>query len=314
MTPTKIQWADATLNAQVGCSKVSAGCKNCYAIRHAHRMAGNPNPKIGDVYRGLTKVERGKLNWTGEIVTLPDRFIKVARRTKPTVYFVNSMSDLFHPSLRSWWIDVNFNEFKKSPHHTFLILTKHPQRAADYMAARYPKFKMKVGTGGQIERQGPPANVWLGVSIEDRAALSRLILRDIPAAVRFLSLEPLLEDLGEIDLTGIGWVIAGGESGPGARMRKADWFRSIRDQCVAARVPFFFKQWGAGSLKLSEYAAASLDHGGNCTLDDGRAMLDGFIWDQRPPTDGSAGPAPTVGINRASGFDFTTSQARNWIK
>ena len=272
---SKIAWTDATWNPVVGCSKVSPGCKHCYAINHVHRMAGNPNPKIAAANEGLTVIEGGYPNWTGKVRLIPERLSIPMKRRKPTRYFVNSLSDLFHKELPDEDIDKVVSVMALCPRHTFQILTKRSERMINYWCAAectlrnaevsaaaktlstsirpfalpseriFETRRIALGEAWKIYAW-PLPNVWLGVSVESRKYLSRIDhLRQTPAAVRFLSLEPLLEDLGQLDLTGIDWVIVGGESGPGARPMHPDWVRSIRDQSVAAGVPFFFKQWGA---------------------------------------------------------------------
>ena len=212
---SKIEWTDITWNPVTGCTKVSPGCKNCYAERMAARCKA----------MGLEKYARGF-----DVVTHPYVLDEPMRIRKHKRIFVNSMSDLFHPDIDDDFIDDVFDVMRGAVQHSFQVLTKRPERMRDYVNAH----------------QSPPApNIWLGTSVEQRRWLSRVdVLRDTEAHVRFLSLEPLLEDLGEIDLDDIHWVIAGGESGPGARRIDTDWVRAIRDRCADSDVPFFFKQWG----------------------------------------------------------------------
>jgi protein gp37 len=221
---TTIEWTQETWNPTVGCSKVSPGCDNCYAIGVAHRA-------MQPAHEGLTIKRAGERpDWNGTVRCLPERLDVPLRRKKPTTYFVDSMSDLFHPDVPSYFINFVWDTMRKCPQHTFQILTKRAQRMRDKLA----------GTEYCVAE-----NVWLGTSIEsDRYAFRADHLRDTPAAVRFLSLEPLLGPLPSLDLTGIDWVIVGGESGPGARPMHPDWVRDIRDRCVASGIPFFFKQWG----------------------------------------------------------------------
>lgn len=239
---TKIEWTDETWNPIAGCSKVSPGCDNCYAIRDATRLAANPNRKISSVYEGTT----ADGDWTGQINFVDFRLDQPLRWTRPRRIFVNSMSDLFHPELDYRRIREVFNVMRtcngmvtangrQMPSHTFQVLTKRPQRMAD------------LATNGSLgyDPGDPPGNVWLGTSIEsNRYAYRAEHLRRTPAAVRFLSLEPLLGPLPDLDLTGIDWVIVGGESGPGARPMHPDWVRSIRNRCQNYGVPFHFKQRG----------------------------------------------------------------------
>ena len=212
-----IEWTDATWNPVTGCTKVGAGCDNCYAERFAERFRGVP----GHAY------EQGF-----DLMLHPKRLDQPLRWSKPRRIFVNSMSDLFHKGVPEEYADRVFDVMERTDRHTFQILTKRSTRMAKYLRNRYAESP-------------PPAHIWCGVSIEDRTKLSRLRhLREAPAAVRFLSLEPLLGPLPDLDLNGIGWVVVGGESGPGARPMHADWAREIRDLCLGAAVPFFFKQWG----------------------------------------------------------------------
>lgn len=233
---TKIEWTEATWNPVTGCTKISAGCANCYAERMAKRLAAMHNPS----YRKGFKV-----TCHPRMLALPEKW------RKPRMVFVNSMSDLFHPDVPDTFIDKVFGVMAQATQHTFQILTKRPER----MVHRAIQSGLKPW----------PRNVWVGATIEsDRYIERNLILKIVPAAVRFLSLEPLLGPLPDLDLTKISWVIVGGESGPGARPMDPQWVRDIRDQCLAAQVPFFFKQWG-GTRKTEA----------------GR-LLDGRTWDEMP--------------------------------
>jgi protein gp37 len=212
-----IEWTDATWNPVTGCTKVSPGCKHCYAETFAERWRGIP----GHPY------EQGF-----DLRLWPERLGLPLRWKSPRMIFVNSMSDLFHEEVPDEYIDRVFETMAAAPRHTFQVLTKRADRLAAWHAERPAVHGLN--------------NVWLGVSVEDRRyGLPRIpSLRSVRAAVRFLSVEPLLEDLGELPLAGIDWVIVGGESGPGARPMRREWVESIRDQCLATNVPFFFKQWG----------------------------------------------------------------------
>ena len=215
---SSIEWTDATWNPVRGCTKVSPGCTHCYAETFAERFRGVP----GHPY------ERGF-----DLRLVPDKLDEPLRWRKPKMIFVNSMSDLFHKDIPDDYI-LSVAEVMRQAHwHTFQVLTKRSERLRDLLR-------------GKLRPYGDLKHIWWGVSVENKKhGLPRIEhLRRSPAAVRFLSIEPLLEDLGDLDLAGIHWVIAGGESGPGARPMSSDWVRSIRDQCFAARVPFFFKQWG----------------------------------------------------------------------
>lgn len=210
-----IEWTDATWNPVTGCQKVSPGCEHCYAERFAERfrgVAGHPYEQGFDL----------KL-W-------PERLELPLRWKKPKQIFVNSMSDLFHQDVPADFVNRVFETMELADWHVFQVLTKRPHR-------------MRQLCRDVIEREVP--NVWLGVSVENADTKWRIdILRDTPAAIRFLSVEPLIGDVGQLDLEGIHWVIVGGESGPRSRPMRIDWARSVRDQCVAQGVPFFFKQWG----------------------------------------------------------------------
>ena len=212
---SKIEWTEATWNPVTGCTKISAGCKHCYAETLSRRLNA----------MGVKGYENG---FTVSIH--PDRLSIPLRRKKPTVWFVNSMSDLFHPKVPFDFVDEVMDTIRATPQHTYQILTKRPGKMRQYFDNR------KV-----------PTNAWLGTSVENkRHGVPRIDeLRKINAKVRFLSVEPLLEDIGKIKLRGIHWVIVGGESGKGARPMQAAWVDGVRKQCTAAKVRFFFKQWGA---------------------------------------------------------------------
>lgn len=230
---TKIEWCDETANPIVGCSKCSPGCDNCYAEKFAARLAKNPNPKIAAKYAGVVD-ERGR--WTGRIncdwsgrrygpmqglrISVPGRMV-----------FLGSMCDLFHENVPEDKHREIFMGLGCMSHHRFRLLTKRPHMARARL--------------GDLLADPYYSHVGLGVTVCNKAELGKLdILRSIPAALRFISFEPLLEGLGEINLDGIGWVIAGGETGAKARPMHPDWVRSIRNQCAAAGIPFFFKGWG----------------------------------------------------------------------
>ena len=306
---TGIEWTDSTWNPFIGCSRVSEGCRHCYA----ERLAGRFSAKTEGVYAGTTKTVNGLQVWTGKINRAPaETLLKPLHWRAPRRIFVNSMSDLFHENVPDGWIDQVFAVMALCPQHVFQVLTKRPERMLAYLdgvrviprtgADVSPYSRTAIGLmmcGMIIEEQRvavlversqyshqisvrcepghegeivqwPLPNVWLGVSVENQAAADEripLLLRT-PAAVRFISAEPLLGPVtlpgcnGRADcklsgvdghsdkpLGGIDWVICGGESGPGARPMHPDWARSLRDQCIAAGVPFFFKQWGEYSPK-----------------------------------------------------------------
>lgn len=217
-TNSKIEWTDATWNPVRGCSKISPGCKHCYAETFAERWRG---------------IEGHPYEQGFDLRLVPERLLDPLKWVKPRMVFVNSMSDLFQEKVPARFSKDVFDVMRLADWHVYQMLTKRGERMS-HVVRKFPK-----------RLQALP-NVWLGVSVEDKKyGVPRIEhLRQTPAAVRFLSVEPLLEDLGEIDLAGIDWVIVGGESGPGARPMKPKWAMSVRDQCHAARVPFFFKQWG----------------------------------------------------------------------
>lgn len=224
MSKTKIEWTDTTWNPVTGCTKVSEGCRNCYAEKIANRFWGDR--KFSDV------------------ICHEDRLDQPLKWRKPRRVFVNSMSDLFHEDVPEAFICQIFRTMAKANQNTFQILTKRPERMKRLLS--FPST-IRERAGRDVwcekfpkERQG---HIWLGVSVENREQLKRVqILRETPAAIRFVSIEPLLEDLGTISLSSIDWVIVGGESGSKSRPMEAEWARSIRDQCKDAGVPFFFKQ------------------------------------------------------------------------
>jgi len=238
---TKIEWTEETWNPTTGCTKVSEGCKFCYAEVMAKRLEAMGTPGYENGFK---------------FSLMPERLEQPLKKKKPTKYFVNSMSDLFHEEMPNEFLDKIFEVIKKTPQHTYQILTKRDKRMAKY-------FKNK----------SVPKNVWLGVSAENRInGLPRIDnLRNIKATVKFLSIEPLLEDLGKVNLKGIDWVIVGGESGHKARQMKEEWAINIKEQCKKTKVPFFFKQWGtwgADEIKRNKKA-------------NGR-ILQGKIWEAYP--------------------------------
>ncbi len=212
-----IEWTDATWNPVTGCTKISPGCDHCYAERFSERFRGT----------------RGHPFETGFDLTLrPERLEQPLRWRQPRMIFVNSMSDLFHKEIPRAFVSRVFDTMEQAHWHTFQVLTKRSSLLRNFLRQRYGNER-------------GPTHMWFGVSVEDGSRSSRIRhLQEAPAGVRFLSIEPLIGPMGTIDLTGIDWVIVGGESGPGARPMPAEWVRSIRDQCKARGVAFFFKQWG----------------------------------------------------------------------
>ena len=213
-TQSSIEWTEQTWNPTTGCTKISPGCKNCYAETMAHRLHA-----MGAL--GYEQCFALSLH--------PDRLSQPLKRKKPTTYFVNSMSDLFHENIPDNFLDQVMDVVRQTPQHTYQVLTKR--------ADRLPRY---------FHNRACPKNIWLGVSVEDRRyGLPRIdYLRQVDAHIRFLSVEPLLEDLGSIDLNGIHWIIVGGESGHKARPMRSEWVENIQHQAKDSDVAFFFKQWG----------------------------------------------------------------------
>ncbi|GHT74645.1 hypothetical protein AGMMS50262_08040 [Bacteroidia bacterium] len=213
MKTTKIEWTEATWNPSIGCSKVTAGCKNCYAEVMARRLQamGMPDYEYGFDFR-----------------ILPERLNQPLNIKKPTKFFVNSMSDLFHEKMPFEFLDKVFETIQKTPQHHYQILTKRENILAKY-----------------FETREVPNNVWLGVTVEHSRTKHRIdVLRKIDTKIRFLSIEPLIDDVGTLDLKNIHWVIVGGESGNCARPMNKEWLVNVKTQCEEQKVAFFFKQWG----------------------------------------------------------------------
>lgn len=256
MAKSAIEWTESTWNPVTGCTKVSPGCRHCYAERMAVRLRamGQPNYE------------------TGFEVALHERALKLPLTWKnPQMVFVNSMSDIFHDNVPEEFVHRVFEVMREARWHTFQVLTKR--------AERMDKVAHKIDW---------PPNVWMGVSVETRDFLFRIDhLRTVPAHVKFISFEPLLEALGKINLSGIDWAIVGGESGPKARAIDEAWVIHIRDQCRVAGVPFFFKQWGGTNKKKA-----------------GR-MLDGRTWDEMPrlvvPSEAQASTRSLIALESESG-------------
>jgi protein gp37 len=241
---SKIEWTDATWNPVRGCQKISPGCTHCYAETFSERFRGVPGHPF----------EQGF-----DLRLVPEKLTEPFRWRAPKMIFVNSMSDLFHKDVPEDYIVSVAKAMELANWHTYQVLTKRSERMRDLLQTKL-QFAAKL------------SNIWWGVSVEDRKyGLPRIKhLQDAPAKMRFLSVEPLLEDLGEFSLVGIDWVIVGGESGAGARPIQASWVRNIRRQCRVAGVPFFFKQWGGIRKKET-----------------GR-MLDGRTYDEFPKTSHTA--------------------------
>lgn len=237
---SEIEWTDATWNPVTGCTKVSRGCDNCYAERIAERFRG---------VKGHPYEQGFDLRLWHDRLNIP-RMWKRGR-----LIFVNSMSDLFHKGIPKGFKNSVFETMEEADQHIYQVLTKRSSLMRDYVNERYTDSSV-------------PPHIWLGVSVEDKTALTRVThLRQTNATVRFLSIEPLLSRIGKINLTGIHWVIVGGESGANSRPIKLEWVREVRDQCIEEDVPFFFKQWGGLRAKS----------GGN--------ELDGRTWFEYPDVD-----------------------------
>jgi len=218
MSSSKIEWTESTWNPTTGCTKISSGCKNCYAERMAKRLKAMGTPKYANGFK----------------VTLhEDCLLEPYSWKKPKVIFVNSMSDLFHEDIPFEFIKRVFKAMNENPQHIFQVLTKRAELLLDYS----PKLNWT-------------SNIWMGVTVEDFKAKNRIdYLRQTNAAIKFLSCEPLISDLGRLDLENINWVIVGGESGPKSRPIKEDWVIDIFNQCKTTDIPFFFKQWGGVNKK-----------------------------------------------------------------
>lgn len=317
---SSIEWTDATWNPVRGCDIVSKGCTNCYAMRQAHRQSGP-----GGAYEGLTQISKGGPVWTGKVQLVPELLDAPLRWRKPRRIFVNSMSDLFHEDVPDEFINKVFAVMALCPQHTFQILTKRPQRMREWfhpaptglardviVAVTADRTVSAHRRTCHYEERWPLPNAWLGVSVEDQASANERIplLLQTPAAVRWISAEPLL---GPIDIGAtitkqinaapslqeawraalpyagvrIDWVVVGGESGPGARPMTPDWARSLRGQCAAAGVPFFFKQWGSWTPYCSTLAKPeSIAIDGTILRRTGKKgagrMLDGRTHDEYP--------------------------------
>ena len=248
-TGTGIEWTDATWNPVTGCTRVSKGCENCYAATLAGRL-------LRTAYLARAPVVDSDIARADPFAVRiwPERLTQPEKWRDSRMIFVNSMSDLFHADIPAEFVREIFRTMLRADWHTYQVLTKRPSRALRFWRANRDLFG-----GGSF-----PAHIWLGVSVEDQSVAYRVRhLRSVPATVRFLSCEPLIGPL-RLDLTGIHWLIAGGESGPVRRLMKTDWIIQLRNQCQTANVPFFFKQWGGRTPKA------------------GGRELEGRLWDQMP--------------------------------
>lgn len=233
---SKIEWTDATWNPVRGCTKISPGCKHCYAERFAERFRGVEGHPFGQGF---------------DLRLVPEKLGEPLRWSEPKMIFVNSMSDLFHPDVPDSFILQVAETMRLARWHTYQVLTKRPER-------------LKQMLNGPLREAAGESHIWWGVSVENRKhGVPRIkSLQETPATVRFLSVEPLLEDVGILNLNGISWVIVGGESGPGARPMEESWVISLQKQCKAAGVPFFFKQWGGVRKKVHGRTLRGRTHDG----------------------------------------------------
>lgn len=254
MAETQIEWTDATWNPVAGCSIVSTGCTNCYAMDMARRLEAMGVEK----YTGLTRRTGKRTVWTGAVREDHSALAIPAKWRKPRKIFVNSMSDLFHEGVSTVFIEKVWDVMRSTPQHHYQILTKRPERMRDFVTSAIVDVL---------------PNVWLGTSVEDRAAVTRIdVLRDVPAAIRFISFEPLVGPVGQIDLSRIDWAIVGGESGRAARPILEPWIDEVHYQCARAGTAFFFKQWGTWGKDNKRRSKKA----------NGREYR-GQTWDEMPP-------------------------------
>ena len=306
---TGISWTSATWNPLRGCSRVSEGCRNCYAESVAYRFSG-----VGQPYEGLAIAKNGHASWTGKVIWVDDHWEDPLRWMKPRKIFVNSMSDLFHESVPDEWIDNVFAvmQHAQAKGHIFQVLTKRPKRMLEYLTnpdlylrlmkrvnnvrGKWPKIPVTAFSNPTFF---PLRNVWLGVSVESAKELHRIdTLRKVPASLRFLSLEPLLGPLGTINLDAIHWAIVGGESGPHARPMLSSWANDIRQQCEDHGVIYYHKQNG-------EFVDAGHEEFGKLPTGEKRALRsDGTEWDlNNMPEDENADVTTVVRVGRKRAGD-----------
>ncbi|WBH22235.1 hypothetical protein PALA1_02710 [Pseudomonas aeruginosa] len=255
MAETQIEWTDSTWNPVAGCSIISDGCKNCYAMEMARRLESMGVEK----YKGLTRKSGKRTVWNG-VIREDEKSLSIPYSwKKPRKIFVNSMSDLFHDDVSDDFILRVWNVMRETPRHSYQILTKRPERMKEIIKSRIKDIL---------------PNVWIGTSVENSEVLHRIeSLRNVPAAIRFISFEPLIDSVGDVDLRNIDWAIVGGESGRGARPIKEEWIDEIYEQCLLSDTAFFFKQWGAWGK----------DNTKRSKKDNGREYR-GRTWDEMPVT------------------------------
>ena len=255
MAETQIEWTDATWNPVAGCSIVSAGCTNCYAMEMARRLEAMKIEK----YSGLTRQSGKRVVWRGVVREDPASLDIPLRWKKPRKIFVNSMSDLFHEGVSDAFVSSVWDVMRRTPHHHYQILTKRPERMASFLLS----FNDDI-----------LPNVWLGTSVENADVVDRIAaLRVVPAAIRFISFEPLIGSVGTVDLSDIHWAIVGGESGRSARPIREDWIDEIYEQCQSYETAFFFKQWGTWGKDNKRRSKKA----------NGRIYRD-QVWDEMPVT------------------------------
>jgi protein gp37 len=323
---TEIAWTEATWNPIIGCDRVGPGCDSCYAIGQSHMRASHPNPKVAAAFAGTTHRTADRIDWTGQVNLLPDRLTEPLAWRKPTRIFVNSLADLFHEDVPDEFIARVFAVMAVAERHTFQVLTKRHGRMKALLNNQF--FRAAVRAKMPADHRPPPgelawplSNVWMGVSVENQkwADIRIPALLETPAAVRWISAEPLLGplDLGayltpappldrlwcptvkrQIDRIGtaactcrdahrsarLGWIVAGGESGPKARPPHPDWFRRLRNQCDSAHVPFLLKQWGT----WGELPKRPGDPGVTVSSKDGTVYLPGDLTYPDGPRYGEA--------------------------
>lgn len=269
MKKTGISWTRNTLNVSYGCSRVSEGCRYCYAVDVSAMLARIAGQAIvegrdsGKAGHALKVLNGARTNWNNELVLVPDSFKEPLSVKQPALWFVNSLSDICHEKIPDEFIIRGINWLSQAHWHQFQLLTKRAARLAELA----PRINW-------------PPNVWMGVSVEDQKAAVRIDhLRKVPAAIRFLSVEPLIGPIENLDLSGIHWVICGGESGPNARRCDAAWVRQVRDACVRQSVPFFMKQWGTFESNPDQFDITAKERGGHAK---GGCLIDKYLWDQLP--------------------------------
>jgi protein gp37 len=311
---TGIEWTGRTWNPVAGCGIVSPGCTNCYAMKSAHKLSKHPDPAVNEKYSGLTKLVNGKPVWTDEVRLWEPSLHEPGKWRKPALVFTNSMSDLFHKDMPKQAIARVWASMAIYNRHTYQVLTKRPEIMVDWLYDPASPAAVQAEMGVVPLTEWPLPNVWVGTSVEDqRRADERIrMIRRAPAAVRFLSMEPLLGPTSisqalqgmSLEKSLLDWVIVGGESGTGSRPMHPDWVRTIRDECVESDIPFFFKQVGqfawinrpasgrkASALmpdgKIVDPGTPGAQELLNCGKESAGKEIDGQIWQQMPKVFGN---------------------------